>query len=410
MKDIKLEFLISEIKKSQQGNKLLIVTDRNVEKFYIRHIENLFKNSKIETQSIIFEPEEELKSWQNVMKILSILENKNFSKADGIVAFGGGTIGDISGFVASIYMRGIKLYHIPTTLLAMVDSSIGGKTGINTLKGKNQIGSFYSAYFRVLETEFLKTLDEREFRSGMAEVIKYAFLQSTIIKEVEQYFNGNKFLGKNDFNFFKESLDFLKNINLVDILESFNFNEDEICFDDIKFNAPSEEISLNSEAFLFNEINNSTFTIINKCIEVCSIMKRLVVKLDNKDDGIRKILNFGHTIGHSLEKSFDYKITHGEAVAMGMKVETLIGMRMKISSKETFIKLSQILQNFKLGNESFLNLENEEFKNKIINNINSDKKINGQDIDLIIPVKNNKVIIKCIEIKEVKEILMEILN
>ena len=208
---------------------------------------------------------EKEKNFKTYQKILNFALKLKLTRNDFIVAIGGGVCGDIAGFAASTYMRGIHLIQIPTTLLACVDSSVGGKTGIDTDFGKNLIGSFYQPDAVIINTNFLKTLDDRQFKTGLGEVIKYAFIEKSC-KCSEEY-------------------------NLINFL------------------------SLNSENILAQDDK-----IIEELIKICISLKISVVEQDEKEGGLRKILNFGHTYAHAVEKLTNYKkYTHGEAVVKGIE-------------------------------------------------------------------------------------------
>jgi 3-dehydroquinate synthase len=229
------------------ADKICIITDSNVAPLYLRKIKNAVN---ADVYDYVFEAGESSKTIDTCAKIYNFLAQKGFSKTDILIALGGGVCGDITGFVASTYLRGIRYYGIPTTLLAQVDSSIGGKCGVDISGGKNLVGSIYQPFGVLIDTLFLNTLDEGVFNDGMAEVIKYGFIydKSLYQKCVEDT------LG-----------------NLSDI--------------------------------------------IFRCVQI----KKEIVEKDEFDGGLRMILNFGHTIGHAIEKLGGYeKHTHGSAVSIGM--------------------------------------------------------------------------------------------
>ena len=254
-------------------NKTLLISDDGVPSKIVREVAAVCKPST-KVFKIILKHGEQAKSVQNFQKILNFLADNNFDRTDLIVAVGGGVVGDISGFVASSYLRGIKFIQIPTTLLAQVDSSVGGKTAINIVAGKNLVGAFYNPKGVIIDTNVLNSLPNREFKAGLAEVIKYAFIQN-----------------KSLFSLLKK---YTKKILLKDqkIIEEIIF------------------LSLQTKA--------------------------MIVTKDEKENGIRAILNFGHTFGHAIEAHGKYKkILHGEAVAKGMKVASKISfLENLISEKE----------------------------------------------------------------------------
>ena len=234
-----------------------ILTDQNVYNYYGELLEEQFQNYKY---NIILCPiGEDAKNFDYIRKIYSDLIDLGCNRKSYLIAFGGGSIGDVTGFIAATFMRGIQYINIPTTLLGMVDSSIGGKTGINLSSGKNLIGSIYHPEKIIIDPKLLNTLPKREYHSGMAEIIKYSLI-----------------LDKNLFTKLENSLDQLLSVN-------------------------------------------KTSDCLNEIILTCVQLKVNIVEQDESDNNIRNILNFGHTIGHAFETYFEYvKMNHGEAVAYGM--------------------------------------------------------------------------------------------
>lgn len=228
----------------EKSNKYLVVTDKNVYNYYQDLINYLSDDV------IILDPSEESKKLESCNEIIEFLLKNNYSKDDFLVSFGGGVIGDLVGFTASIYKRGMNLINIPTTLISIIDSSIGGKNGVNYLNYKNQIGTIYHPKTIYIYSKFLDTLPNIEYKSGMGEVIKYASL------------------------FSKE---------------------------------------------LFEDLELGIFHLDN-IIKECINFKVLVTTQDEFDNGLRRTLNFGHTIGHAIEAK--YKIPHGIAVGYGMFFES----------------------------------------------------------------------------------------
>jgi len=234
-----------------KGGKICIITDTNVAPLYIEKLKDSFTEcDNADLYEYIFTAGEQSKTLKTCISIYNFLAEKGFTKSDVLIALGGGVCGDLTGFIASTYLRGIKFYSVATTLLAQVDSSIGGKCGVDIPYGKNLVGSFYQPFGVVSDTLLLNTLKVNDFNDGMAEVIKYGFIY--------------------DKNVYDKCL-----INLKD-----NLND-----------------------------------IIFRCIDI----KREVVEKDEYDNGLRMILNFGHTVGHAVEKLGNYSsYTHGQAVAIGM--------------------------------------------------------------------------------------------
>ena len=246
----------------KEHNKALIISDNGVPLNITRKVTSISKAfSKV--FSVTLTKGEQAKSIQNFQKILDLLAENNFDRTDAIIAVGGGVVGDIAGYVASSYLRGVQFIQIPTTLLAQVDSSVGGKTAINISAGKNLVGAFYNPKGVLIDTSVLKSLPEREYKAGLAEVVKYGLIK-------------NKFL----FSLLKDNPQkiMLMNKNLIE----------DVIFESIKTKAE-------------------------------------IVSKDEKENGIRALLNFGHTFGHAIEAHGKYKkILHGEAVAKGMFIASKI--------------------------------------------------------------------------------------
>ena len=265
---------VSKILKENSINfkKCLLVVDRNISKQFISKIKKSLNKKNIYVH--LFKANEINKNFSSVSKILEILLNKNFSREDCVISIGGGITGDVSGFAASLFKRGLKFVNIPTTLLSQVDSSIGGKTGVNTKYGKNLIGSFYQPDLVISDVQFLKTLPKRELICGYGEILKHSLIAN------KSFY---KFLDKN-----------------------------------------SDKILKLSSPFIEKAIYES-----------CKIKKNVVEK-DEKEKGLRKILNFGHTFAHAYEASLGYsrKLNHGEAVILGMK------SALNFSLKNSLIQIS----------------------------------------------------------------------
>jgi 3-dehydroquinate synthase len=269
-----------------QANTIIIIVDKHIEDLYGKNLLQLFRKANIETYLLVFAGGEEHKTRETKQE----LENKMFELGLGrdtcIIALGGGITTDIAGFTAATYNRGIPVVYVPTTLLSMVDASIGGKTAVNTPYGKNLIGAFYQPKAVFIDVDLLKTLPENEFKNGMVEIIKHA-----IIKDAE-YFN------------------FLEN---------------------------------NIEAIIKNE-----FYVLEKIIAASCRIKKQIIEQDERDYGIRQILNFGHTIGHALEQVSNYQLSHGNAVALGIIAESYISMRLGFLADADFERIKLILQNYKI--------------------------------------------------------------
>ena len=306
--------------------KTLIISDDGVPQNIVKKVVTASKPST-KVFRIILQHGEKAKSIQNFQKILNFLADNNFDRTDLIIAVGGGVVGDISGYVASSYLRGIQFIQIPTTLLAQVDSSVGGKTAINISAGKNLVGAFYNPKGVIIDTSVLKTLPNREFKAGLAEVVKYALI---------------------------------KNKSLFSLLEKH-----------------AKEILLMDQKIIEEIIFASIHT------------KAQIVTRDEKEDGIRAILNFGHTFGHAIEAHGKYKkILHGEAVAKGMKVASRISFLENLISEKEYKKVISLLEMFEF--DLSLNQYNyEELKPYIFR----DKKIKAGRLNLVLLNRLSKAII-----------------
>lgn len=245
------------VKRLELGSKEMIVTGATLWPNYGKVVHDSMDSSGFDVSVALINDEEESKSLQTVTSLCDSLIQNELDRSSGIVAVGGGVVGDVAGFAAATFMRGIRVIQVPTTLLAQVDSSIGGKTGVNHPRGKNLIGAFHQPTLVWTDVSTLRTLTERELRSGLAEVIKYA-----IIADAEL------------FHILETTVDAFSKASTDAVIE-----------------------------------------IVSRC---CTIKARIVEK-DEKERGVRSILNYGHTIGHALEALTDYLYyTHGEAVAVGM--------------------------------------------------------------------------------------------
>jgi 3-dehydroquinate synthase len=304
-----------EIRKIYKNKKIAIITDTNVEELYGKKIENSLQEVGYLTKKIIVEPGEKSKSFEILQGVCDELLEFKITRGDLIVALGGGVVGDLAGFAASIVLRGIPYIQVPTSLLAQIDSSVGGKVAINTSRGKNLVGSFYHPAAVFIDPGVLKTLSERYLYDGMAEVIKYGVIR--------------------DEDLFNELLRYGTKDELINNLES----------------------------------------IIYRC---CSI-KADIVERDERDTGERMLLNFGHTIGHGIEKYFDYEeYTHGEGVALGMYAITRNSEKLGITKAGTSSLLKDILIKYNLPWQ----LPDMD-KNEIMNLVGLDKKNTGKGLNLI---------------------------
>ena len=284
------QYIFSQIpeflKNKYKSEKILIVSDSNVTPLYAETLYHTLKKSSFNTYLFSIPAGERYKNLNTKTDIENYMFENNFTRDSLIIALGGGVVGDISGFVAATFNRGIPYIQIPTTIVAQVDSSIGGKTAIDVPHGKNLIGAFYQPTMVIIDPEVLKTLPENEYISGMAEVIKHA-----IIYDV------------NLFKILKENLTHIKQRNLPIL---------------------SEIIARNCE------------------------IKKSVVEQDEKEMNLRKILNFGHTIGHAIEKLLNYQSLHGECVALGMIAESQISSKMGYLPEKDYIEIKDLIHKINL--------------------------------------------------------------
>lgn len=272
---------IDELHTITLDTKVAIVTNPTVQNL---HIEKLLKIIQAKECHVITIPDgEEYKNFDTLNFILEECFKHKLDRKSILIAFGGGVIGDMTGFAASIYQRGIRFIQIPTTLLAQVDASVGGKTGINNSFGKNLVGSFWQPMAVYCESAFLKTLPKREFGAGVAEIIKMAV------------------------TFDKDFFEWLEKNNL--------------------------------------HVENNLREAIKKCVQI----KANVVSLDEREEGIRAVLNYGHTFGHVIENETNYKTyLHGEAVAIGMCMANKLAFCLDLLSLEEMSRVQLLLQQYDL--------------------------------------------------------------
>jgi len=302
-------------------NQCLLVVDKNVPKNLVRDtLKSLPKGS---ATIHYFYASEKNKNQKSVNEIISILLKKNFNRNDCLISIGGGITGDVSGFAASMYKRGLRFVNIPTTLLSQVDSSIGGKTGVNTKYGKNLIGSFYQPSLVISDINFLNSLSKREVVCGYGEILKHS---------------------------------------LIDDRKFFYF-----------LNKYGEKILELKSPF------------IQKAIQQSCLIKKKVVEADEKELGIRKILNFGHTFAHAFEATLRYsaRLNHGEAVILGIKTAVKFSLLNKIMNKREFELINDHLNNLSLPRDinKFFSIKN---LNTILSFMKKDKKNNTKKISLVL--------------------------
>ncbi len=331
--------LAKEIKKFKLNNNYAVITDDTVFKLYKERIDQQFSKEGLNYKFILFKHGEKSKKLKVFQKISEEMLRLGFDRKSSVIAFGGGVAGDIAGYVAGTFMRGIPFIQVPTTLLAQVDSSIGGKVAVDLKYGKNTTGLFYQPLKVIIDIDFLKSLPDIEFNHGMVEIIKHGIIRD------EKYF---KFIENNIFA--------------------------------IKKRAPKVLISL----------------IYQSCL-----IKGDVVRKDEKEKDLRRILNFGHTIGHGIEVIKNYRLKHGQAVGFGILKESEISHKLGYLSKTDIMRIVQIINKFGIKPVKYN-------KKRLLNIIKNDKKNlrvkPGLEpaIPLVLPKKIGKVMIRNFSLDELK--------
>ncbi len=303
----------------------IVVFSKKVHKLYSKILD--FPKDK----TLVLPDGEREKIYKNYLKILNFALSKKLKREDAIIAIGGGVIGDITGFAASTYMRGINFIQVPTTLLSAVDSSVGGKTAINSAFGKNLIGTFYQPKAVFINVNFLKTIDEKQFKSGLGEVLKYGFIEKNCNPDYEA--------------------------QLINFLTEHN------------------------EKILSRDILT-----LKNLIKMCIELKISVVQKDEKETGLRKILNFGHTYGHAIETITKYKkYTHGECVVEGIKFALNLALKKNLIDKEYKFLCEDLIKKFDYEPLLKYSLD------KVISVMTNDKKSTDKFIKFILPVSYAEV-------------------
>lgn len=334
--------LLGEIEKIEKENKkVCIVTDSNVSKLYLKEVSEIL-SARYQVSKFIFEAGEERKNLSTVIELYNNLLSQGFDRKDFLVALGGGVVGDLCGYVAATYMRGIDFIQIPTTLLSQVDSSIGGKTGVDLEGYKNVVGAFYMPRLVYINISTLLSLTENQYSSGMGEVIKHG-----LIKNKAYY-------------------------------EQIIKNKEKIKNRDIK---TMKEIVLGSD-----------------------LIKKEVVEADFKEEGLRATLNFGHTLGHAIEKYKNFGLTHGACVCLGSLCA------LYISNKKAYISLEEIEEAKALFKYFSLPLSvSIDDEDKVLEYTKNDKKMElGQIKFILLQDIGQAYIDKSIQVEDMKEALRSI--
>ncbi len=334
-KDRNYDIFIDELKELNFNTKVAVVTNPTVAKF---HLEDILSRISAKELRVITVPDgEEYKNMETIEFILDECFKNRLDRKSVLIALGGGVIGDMTGFTASIFQRGIEFVQIPTTLLAQVDASVGGKTGVNSKYGKNLIGSFWQPKAVYCETRFLKTLPKREFSAGIAEIIKMAV------------------------TFDKEFFEWLENHDIRD--------------------------------------EENLKTAILKSVQT----KAKVVSLDEREAGIRMVLNYGNTFAHVVENETKYKTyLHGEAVSIGIIMANELALRLGLITKEEEIRIKYLLQRYDLPIDYKVKSAEDFYEHFFL-----DKKSNNNQITFILPSHIGGYLIK----KEIKkELIIDVLR
>lgn len=306
--------------------KLCIITDSRVNGLYADEVCSVLKDHCKTIVVYAFEAGEQSKNLDTVKDIYEFLIQHKFDRKDMLLALGGGVTGDMTGFAAATYLRGIDFVQIPTTLLAQVDSSIGGKTGVDFDQYKNMVGAFYMPKLVYMNVSTLKTLDDRQYYSGMGEVLKHGLIKSA--------------------SFYEWIID-----NMY-------------------------------------EIHERDLETLEEMVYKSCTCKKIVVEKDPTEKGERAILNFGHTIGHAIEKAKHFELTHGECVALGCVAAAYISWQRNLLSKEEYYEIRDMFVPFNLP-ISIDKIDPEE----ILALTTSDKKMEGNHIKFILLKKVGKAYI-----------------
>lgn len=317
------------LKPKAKSPKAIVVADAVVSKHYSETVSQSLSNTGFDYQIVEVPSGEEYKSLTEFARLHNQLISHRMNRASTLLALGGGAVGDLAGFVAATYMRGIAWVQVPTTLLAQVDASVGGKTAVNHPKGKNLIGAFHQPKFVLIDVKTLETLPTREIRSGLVEIIKYGMIMDTPL-----------------FDQIEENLDAILDLD---------------------------------ESILIDIIARS-------CKD-----KAYVVEKDEKESGLREILNYGHTFGHALEALTDYDTyRHGEAVAIGMNCAARLAVNLGMLDSTDWERQRNLLQRAGLP----VNFESGTDPGKFIEKMYLDKKAKSGNLRLILPTRIGEVVVR----------------
>ena len=309
-----------EVKRLVPAHTYVIVTDSNVEALYGEGLLEGMKGEGLKAHLVSFPAGERNKTRETKRYVEDAMLQMKIGRDSALVALGGGVVGDLAGYVAATYLRGIPYVQVPTTIVAAVDSSVGGKTAVDTPHGKNLIGAFYQPRAVFIDTSTLATLPEREVRGGLAEVIKYGVISDAGL-----------------FSYLEEN-----------VLKVFSFEEE----------------------------------VLTRIVKRSCEIKGRVVEEDERESNLRKVLNFGHTVGHAVENALGYSIIHGEAISIGMAVEGKIALLMGLWKEEEQRRLIALLEKTGLP----IRAEKELAPGGLIDIMKLDKKSRRGGIEMSLPV------------------------
>lgn len=300
-----------------KNKKVCIVSDSNVSIHYLQEVVELVSTTVLSAKQFVFPAGEVNKNLDTVYELYDYLIKESFDRKDILIALGGGVVGDLTGYVAATYLRGIEFIQVPTSLLSMVDSSIGGKTGVDFMSYKNMIGAFHQPKLVYINLNTLNTLDKREYVSGLAEIIKHGLIKD---KEYMVWMVSNR-----------------------------------------------------------DKILEKDYDILYSMISTSCNIKREVVELDPTEKGDRALLNFGHTLGHSIEKFKEFKLLHGECVSIGMVAASHISYMKGYIKKSDLDEIVSLLDMFSLPTSC-----SELDSDTIISTSKSDKKMESGKLKFIL--------------------------
>ena len=325
-----LEKAGSAIRKACGGQTAVVVTDDNVAALYGKRLTDTLVKSEYRVAPYVFPHGESSKNAETFFSLLNFLAKEQLNRRDVAVALGGGVAGDLAGFAAACYMRGIRFAQVPTTLLAAVDSSVGGKTAINLAAGKNLAGAFYQPDIVLCDISLLSTLTDEAYRDGCAEMIKYGVI---------------------------------------------------------------------ADRALFDSLEASVRPPLEDVIARCAAIKRDIVAEDEFERDARKLLNFGHTVGHAIELLSEYRVSHGHAIAAGMAVVSRAAVHMGLCEDHCSRRLVRALRQYGLPTNAPYEAE------RLARACLSDKKRNGDSLTMVFPAEIGTCFLKEIPVGELEAVI-----